>query len=68
MVFTLGLTEAWVSADDGAVFPAAPGTVAGEFDPARHRFVNFTVDEVVADLDGMIEALRAINPAPAHCL
>jgi len=35
-VFTLGLTEAWVSTIDGAVFPACPGTIRGEFDAARH--------------------------------
>ena len=61
-VFTLGLTEAWASAIDGAVFPACPGTVAGEFDPDRHRFRNFTVAEIGADLDALIEGLREINP------
>lgn len=63
IVFTLGLTEAWVSADDGAVFPACPGTVSGEFDPRRHRFVNFSFEETSADLDRMITLLRGINPA-----
>jgi len=63
LVFTLGLTEAWVSAADGAVFPACPGTVAGEYDLERHLFVNFSVGEVAADLDRLIRLLRAINPA-----
>jgi GSCFA family len=62
LVFTLGLTEAWYSADDGAVFPACPGTVSGEFDPDRHKFVNFTADEVTGDLERMVEILRSINP------
>ncbi len=62
LVFTLGLTEAWESADDGAVFPACPGTVAGEFDPDRHRFVNFSYEDVSADLDAMLSLLRALNP------
>jgi hypothetical protein len=62
-VFTLGLTEAWTSADDGVVFPACPGTIAGEYDPERHRFVNFSYEEVSADLDLMIGLLRAISPA-----
>ncbi len=61
-VFTLGLTEAWCSADDGAVFPACPGTVSGTFDPERHRFVNFTVDEVADDLARLSELLASINP------
>ncbi len=62
-VFTLGLTEAWVCEDDGAVFPACPGTVAGTFDPERHVFRNFTAAEVAADLRDAIAAMRALNPA-----
>jgi len=62
LVFTLGLTEAWESRLDGAVFPLCPGTVAGAFDPARHALRDFSVDEVVADLTAAITDLRAINP------
>jgi hypothetical protein len=61
-VFTLGLTEAWESTLDGAVYPACPGTVAGEFDPGRDRFHNFSADEVRADLVGFIQRLRETNP------
>ncbi|HVB18637.1 MAG TPA: GSCFA domain-containing protein [Stellaceae bacterium] len=61
-VFTLGLTEGWVSRLDGTVFPACPGTVAGSFDPERHEFKNFSVSEVVADLDEFITLLRRSNP------
>ena len=61
-IFTLGLTEAWCSTADGAVYPACPGTVAGEFDPQRHRLINFRVDEVIADLGAVIELARTINP------
>src|SRR5579885_1298864 len=62
-VFTLGLTEGWLSRLDGTVFPACPGTVAGSFDPARHAFKNFTVAEIIEDLDEFITLLREINPA-----
>jgi hypothetical protein len=62
-IFTLGLTEAWLSTEDGAVFPIAPGVIAGEFDRARHAFVNFGVAEVVADLEEFVDALAVINPA-----
>lgn len=62
-VFTLGLTEAWVSAKDGAVFPACPGTVAGTFDAARHRFHNFSAAEVRDDLFALIALMRTVNPA-----
>jgi hypothetical protein len=61
-VFTLGLTEAWVSTLDGAVFPACPGTISGEYDPERHSFVNFTVDDVRGDLRKFILRLRELNP------
>ncbi|ECI7685893.1 GSCFA domain-containing protein, partial [Salmonella enterica subsp. enterica] len=50
-VFTLGLTEAWRSKEDGAVFPLAPGVSGGKFDARRHEFVNFTVDDVVKDFE-----------------
>jgi hypothetical protein len=60
-IFTLGLTEAWVSAADGAVYPACPGTVAGHFDPARHRFANFSVTDVYTDLSELISLMRSQN-------
>ncbi|MEP9368119.1 GSCFA domain-containing protein [Xanthobacter sp. VNH20] len=62
-VFTLGLTEAWVSRLDGAVFPACPGTIRGVFDPDLHAFHNFTMDEVRSDLFAFIEAVRTFNPS-----
>lgn len=61
MVLTLGLTEAWESALDGAVYPTCPGTVAGRFDPERHRFRNFTVGEIVDDLNAVIETIREVR-------
>lgn len=61
-VFTLGLTEGWVSRRDGAVFPLCPGVSGGTFDPEAHAFHNFRVSEVTADLATFITRLRAINP------
>lgn len=61
-IFTLGLTEAWVSRDDGAVFPLCPGVSGGAFDPERYAFHNFSVEEVAADLLEAIGALRKVNP------
>ena len=49
-VFTLGLTEAWVSSTDGAVFPICPGVAGGTFDDLKYSFANFGVGEVIADL------------------
>jgi hypothetical protein len=60
-VFTLGLTEAWRSAKDGAVFPTCPGCDVGDFDPERFEFVNFGLHEVGASLDRFLARLAAVN-------
>jgi hypothetical protein len=49
IVFTLGLTETWVHKVSGTVYPTAPGTIAGRYDPEIHAFKNFTYEEVVSD-------------------
>lgn len=38
-VFTMGLTESWISTEDGTYFPSAPGTIAGDLakDPVEFR-------------------------------
>lgn len=61
-IFTLGLTECWLSTQDGSAYPMCPGTIAGRFEAARHAFVNFSVAEVVADLQAFIGEVRARNP------
>ena len=61
-VFTLGLTESWHSRVDGAVFPLAPGVVAGEMDFNRYEFVNFAVSDVVTDMQAFIVRLLEVNP------
>lgn len=61
LVFTLGLTEAWVDTD-GSVYPMCPGTVRGRFDAARHHFVNFDVAQVQQHLGEAFDALRRFNP------
>ena len=60
-VFTLGLTEAWTSRADGAVYPACPGTIAGKFDPSKHAFVNFSANESRDDLLEFVRLARTIN-------
>ncbi len=62
LVFTLGLTEAWRCRSDGAVYPLAPGVVAGELNPDVHEFVNFGVADVVADMNAFVERLLRVNP------
>lgn len=60
-VFTFGLTEAWVHRESGTVYPTAPGTIAGEFDPDKFEFKNFTFNEVYADFIAVRRALRRRN-------
>jgi hypothetical protein len=61
-VFTLGLTEGWLSREDGSVFPVCPGIQGGTFDASRYAFINFSYPEVLADLEGFISRARQINP------
>jgi hypothetical protein len=48
-VFTFGLTEAWVHAKTGTVYPTAPGTIAGTYDSSKYKFVNFGFADVLRD-------------------
>nr|WP_314431824.1 GSCFA domain-containing protein [uncultured Brevundimonas sp.] len=61
-VFTLGLTEAWRSRIDGAVYPLAPGVAGGEMDPERYEFCNFDVSETDAALEQALQHLWSLNP------
>jgi hypothetical protein len=61
-VFTLGLTEAWVSVRDGSVFPVVPGAVAEDTDSADYAFRNFGVAEVETDLSSFLDLFRTVNP------
>jgi hypothetical protein len=60
-IFTLGLTEGWRSARDGAVVPLPPGVVKCASQD-EYSFHNFTVSEQVADISRFIEKMRAVNP------
>lgn len=60
--FTLGLTETWVSREDGSAYPVCPGVLAGRFDADRHALLNLEVDEVQADLLAFVDGLRRVNP------
>jgi hypothetical protein len=62
IIFTLGLTESWISILDGAVYSACPGTIRGTFDPKKYQFKNFTVNEIVEDFIKAAELIRESNP------
>jgi hypothetical protein len=61
-IFTLGLTEAWVSKEDGTVFPICPGVAGGNFDADKYVFINYKVDEIVDDFLNFQEILKSVNP------
>ena len=61
-VFTLGLTEGWESVADSTMFPMAPGTAAGNYDPSKYRFHNLRHAEIRSDLEMFRERLFALNP------
>ena len=61
MVFTLGLTEIWRSKLDGAVYPIAPGVVAGSFDESKYEFINLSVNDIIEDLQLFFKLLQGVN-------
>ena len=61
LVFTLGLTEAWILKNSGRTLPVAPGVVAGDFDPALHTFHNFTHDEILSDLNALCNEIKSLR-------
>ncbi|MDO4254717.1 MAG: GSCFA domain-containing protein [Kocuria sp.] len=61
-VFTLGLTEGWEHVDSGTVYPTAPGTVAGVWDPQTIVFHNFTFSEILDDLREVMKIIESQNP------
>ncbi|RAH96836.1 GSCFA family protein [Acuticoccus sediminis] len=60
-VFTLGLTESWYDTD-GYEYPMCPGTVGGNFDPARHKFRNQRYPEIRRALRTAIKMMETTNP------
>lgn len=62
IVFTLGLTEAWEHRETGTVYPTAPGTIAGQYDPDVFHFANYGVADIIEDFTALEEALASINP------
>lgn len=62
IVFTLGLTEAWEHTATGTVYPTAPGTIAGSFDPQIFHFANYGVAEILDDFSALEKSLASLNP------
>lgn len=61
-VFTLGLTESWWDTEGGFEYPMCPGTIAGEFDADKHKFLNQDYDFVRSNLRETIKMIRSARP------
>jgi hypothetical protein len=63
-VFTMGLTETWLSREDGAAYPVVPGAGGvGTYNPDAYTFKNMTASEVLLDMKSIISSVRKINPS-----
>jgi GSCFA family protein len=61
-IFTFGLTEAWTDRESGTVYPTAPGTIAGHYDPGVFTFRNFTFREIYNDFVEVRSILKQLRP------
>jgi hypothetical protein len=61
-IFTFGLTEAWTDRKSGTVYPTAPGTIAGHYDPDRFSFRNFTFRDIYDDFVEVRGILKRLRP------
>ncbi len=62
LIFTFGLTEAWIDKETGTVFPVCPGTVTDNFDPRKHVFHNFDYAEIYDDFIELMALLAKHRP------
>lgn len=62
LIFTMGLTEGWVSTHDGAVVPLAPGVVADAPEGTDYSAANFSVQETADDLREAVRLVRIVRP------
>lgn len=61
-VLTLGLTECWRSAEDEAVVPLPPGAVGASVAATTYVPHNFSVGEVLRDLQTLVDLFKQRNP------
>jgi hypothetical protein len=61
LVFTLGLTEAWHRPADGVVVPLAPGVASPSAPMGEFAFVNFSHEQVLADMRAFLWLLKSVN-------
>jgi hypothetical protein len=57
----MGLTEAWQDRVTGVEYAVCPGTVAGQFDPDRHLFVNHGFGALMGDMTAALRLMFRAN-------
>lgn len=62
LIFTMGLTEAWIHRPSGTVYPTAPGVIAGRYDPSIHAFKNLSFNEIYDDFVQFRALLKTHRP------
>lgn len=62
IVFTMGLTETFVSRKDGAAYPVCPGVSGGTFSDTDYEFVNLDYAEVMRDFIKFMQLVAQHNP------
>ena len=63
-IYTLGLTEGWVSTQSGQIFPIAPGVAGGEFNSSEHSRFN---DDFIAVRDQLITFINKVRERNSNC-
>lgn len=63
LIFTMGQTECWQNVEHGHFYAMCPGTIAGSFEPDKHRFRNLGYSETEAEMRAAIAIFRRLNPA-----
>lgn len=58
-IYTLGLTECWGFRGTDWIFPTAPGTIAGRYDPNLYHFVNLRFEEILSDIRTSMAIIRS---------
>ena len=60
-IFTLGLTETWLTSKNQFALPICPGGKYGKFNDEDYSFKNLSVNENIKSLELFIEIVKSIN-------
>jgi hypothetical protein len=61
LIFSFGSTEMWLHKESGTGYPAAPGTLVGNFDEGLYEFKNAQFEETINDFNSFQNVLKQIR-------